>query len=180
MKTVSPGDISLMLSSVCLLVWTIPAAGGERVSMNVPAGVYSYQAPGAGGGSQDRIQFARGASSATRKGSVRGDASRDYVIRASQGQTLSVNLNSQSTFVYFNVLDHGTMTALEGDPRPMEVTQWAGKLPKTGDYVIRVYLNRAATRRGTSANYTLKVVVTGSAACFGRLPQQCRSLWHRA
>jgi heat shock protein HslJ len=105
----------------------------------------------------EQVRFGEGKTSAVRKGTVRGYATRDYEIRAAEGQRMSVKLDSRSTFLYFNVLDKGTMVALETDPPPREVTEWSGVLPKTGAYVVRVYLVRAEARRNRRAPYALTV-----------------------
>jgi heat shock protein HslJ len=117
----------------------------------------------------ERIEFAAGKTSAVRKGSVRGYATRDYELQATEGQLLSVKLASKSTFLYFNVLDKESMTALEAEPSPREVTEWAGRLPKTATYVVRVYLVRAEARRNKAAvGFTLTVSITGDSAGMGK------------
>ena len=114
-----------------------------------------------------QVQFKRGTTSAAYKGVVRGYNTTDYVLRANEGQKLSVKLTSANTALYFNVLDKDTMVALEADQPPREVTEWTGQLPKTGDYVIRVYLIRAEARRGRTANYSLDMSVMGASGSTG-------------
>ena len=109
------------------------------------------------------MHFKKGASQATIKGHLKGRETIDYVLRARAGQTMTVNLKTSHTGAYFNVLPPGS------DNEAIFIGQLAGsnfegKLPKDGDYKIRVYLVRAAARRNESANYTLTVKITGGAA----------------
>jgi hypothetical protein len=108
---------------------------------------------------KERVTFAAGASSATIKGQIKGDAGIDYVVRASAGQTLTVSLSPSNRSNYFNVLPPGSNDVA------MYVAQdgqsYSGMLPADGDYTIRVYLIRAAARRNETSTFTLTVGVTG-------------------
>lgn len=105
----------------------------------------------------ERVQFARGTSSATLHGNVHGYDAVDYVIGARRGQTLNVRMQTTNASAYFNVLPRsGDGTALEG---AANVVDWRGVLPASGDYVVRVYLMRNAARRDEHANYSLTVGV---------------------
>jgi hypothetical protein len=109
------------------------------------------------------VHFKKGASQASIKGHIKGRETIDYILRARAGQTMTVNLETSHMGAYFNVLPPGS------DNEAIFVGQVAGpkfegKLPKDGDYKIRVYLVRAAARRNESAKYTLKVKITGGEA----------------
>ena len=109
------------------------------------------------------LQFAKGASSATVKGSLKGDQTIDYKLRAKGGQTMNVALKTGNAANYFNVLPPGSkdVAIFVGSTGGNE---WTGPLPADGEYTIRVYLMRSAARRNESARYTLTVGITGSAA----------------
>lgn len=109
------------------------------------------------------IQFAKGASSATVRGTIRGDQTIDYKLRARAGQTMSVKLATRHGANYFNVLPPGSddVAIFVGSTGGNE---WSGALPSDGDYTVRVYLMRSAARRNESAPYGLTVAVTGGAA----------------
>lgn len=109
------------------------------------------------------LQFAKGASSATVKGSLKGDKTIDYKVRAKAGQTMSVTLKTSNAANYFNVLPPGSkdVAIFVGST---EGNEWRGALPSDGEYTVRVYLMRSAARRNEAANYTLMVGITGSAA----------------
>jgi len=108
------------------------------------------------------IQFAKGATSATVKGSLKGGTTVDYKLRAKAGQTMSVVLKTSNGSNYFNVLPPGSndVAIFVGST---EGNEWKGALPADGEYTIRVYLMRNAARRNETANYTLTVGITGAA-----------------
>jgi len=108
------------------------------------------------------IHFAKGASSATVKGTIKGDQTVDYKLRARAGQTMSVKLATGHGANYFNVLPPGSsdVALFVGSSGGNE---WSGALPSDGEYTVRVYLMRSAARRNESARYALTVAVTGSA-----------------
>ncbi len=108
---------------------------------------------------QERVQFAKGATSATLKGQVKGYSDVDYLVRAGAGQTITVTLKRSNLSNYFNVLPPGSKDVAMYAGQTGE--DFTGMLPTDGDYTIRVYLVRAAARRNESSNYTLTVSVTG-------------------
>jgi len=110
---------------------------------------------------QERVSFAKGESSVTIKGQVKGDADVDYLVRAAAGQTISVALKVSNRSNYFNVLPPGSAdvamhVAQDGQP-------YTGMLPTDGDYKVRVYLMRNAARRNEVSSYELTISVTGHA-----------------
>jgi hypothetical protein len=125
----------------------------------------------AGGIKSQPVQFSKGTSSATIKGSLKGDQTIDYTLRAKAGQTMSVTLATKHGANYFNVLPPGSKgeAIFVGSSGGNE---WTGALPADGEYKVRVYLMRSAARRGETANYTLTVGVTGTPqpADFGKAP----------
>jgi hypothetical protein len=109
------------------------------------------------------VHFAKGASSVALKGTLKGDRTVDYKIRAKAGQTMNVALKTSNGANYFNVLPPGSADAASYNSS-MGDNAWTGVLPADGEYTIRVYLMRSAARRNETANYTLTVGVTGTAA----------------
>jgi hypothetical protein len=110
---------------------------------------------------QERVQFAKGATSAVIKGQLKGDVTVDYLVRAAAGQTLSVNLQKTNAQNYFNVMPPGSTGSamFVGDSGE----NYSGVLPADGDYIVRVYLMRPAARRGESSNYALTIGASGKA-----------------
>ena len=87
---------------------------------------------------QERVAFAQGASSATIKGSLKGYADVDYLVRAAAGQTLQVKLQGSNLQNYFNVLPPGSANAAMYAGNMSAEQSWSGVLPADGDYAIRV------------------------------------------
>ena len=110
---------------------------------------------------KERVAFAKGASSATIKGTLKGGADVDFLVRAAAGQTLQVKLQGTNPQNEFNVLPPGSADAAMFVSNMTGARSWSGVLPADGDYAIRVYLMRPAARRNESSNYTLTVAVTG-------------------
>lgn len=114
------------------------------------------------------LQFAKGTSTATVTGSLKGDKTIDYKLRAKAGQSMSVTLKTSNAANYFNLLPPGSndVALFVGSTSGNE---WAGPLPADGEYTIRVYLMRSAARRNEVANYTLTVGITGGVAASAAL-----------
>ena len=104
-------------------------------------------------GVKKKIQFARGASSATERGAVvRGDQDR-YYLSANQGQTMSVKITSLEDNAVFQVFLPGETKSLPGAGDGDDATDWSGELPRDAEYVIVVGGTRG------NASYTLKVSI---------------------
>lgn len=109
------------------------------------------------------VQFAKGASSATMKGTITGEQYRDYVVNARAGQTMTVTLTNPDGRAYFNVMAPGS-TGEAVFIGSTEGNSFKGPVPGTGANTIRVYQMRATGRRGEVANYTLAIGVAGAAS----------------
>jgi len=105
------------------------------------------------------VQFAKGKSGTTIKGSLSGDQTVDYTLRAAAGQTMSVKISGGST-VYHNVLPPGStgealfVGSRDGDSSTTE-------LPASGEYTIRVYQMGHAKSSGKRSNFKLDVAIAG-------------------
>jgi hypothetical protein len=108
------------------------------------------------------VRFAKGASNATINGTIQGDASTDYLVRASAGQKLTVTLKAANASNYFNVLPPGSDNVAMYNSSSGDQT-YSVVLPDDGDYAIRVYLMRSAARRKEASKFTLTVGVEGKA-----------------
>lgn len=111
----------------------------------------------------EAVRFAKGTSSATLKGSIKGYKIVDYKLGAKAGQTMKAHLKTSNSASYFNVLPPGSndVAIFIGSTSGNE---WTGSLPSDGEYTVRVYLMRSAARRNETANYTLTVGITGKGA----------------
>jgi hypothetical protein len=105
-----------------------------------------------GGGKAEplRIEFKRGANSATVKGRVRNDEQAEYTFAVHQGQHLTLRLASSpaqsSRFV---------MMGPDGADLKLEHNgyTWSGVAPLTGDYLI--YITKPGDRNRSSFSLTL-------------------------
>ena len=103
-----------------------------------------------------RIKFPAGTSSTAVKGTIRGYAYRDYIVRANADQTITASVSSANTYTIL------TIFRPDGDnlDGAAQMDEFSGTLPVTGDYVIRVGMMRAGARRpGAVSNFTLKVSI---------------------
>lgn len=116
----------------------------------------------------ERVQFARGATSATIRGSIRGYDTVDYIVGARAGQTMSVSLQTSNTSAYFNILPPRSEEAIFNGS--VTGANFAGRLKDTGDYRVRVYLMRSAARRGERATFSITVGVNARPGNIGAAP----------
>jgi uncharacterized protein YraI len=108
------------------------------------------------------VTFKPGLNSATIKGELHGRAGASYRVPAGAGQKLTVAMKASNLQAYFNVSAPGSA------PVAMFIGSSGGKfdgvvLPDDGEYVVTVYLMRAAARRDERASYTLTVRLDGQA-----------------
>lgn len=104
------------------------------------------------------VHFAKGASSATLKGSFSGYDSVQYTVGARAGQTMTITTTGSAN-ANFNVFapgdKPGEATAL-GSNGPKG---WTGTLPASGTYTVQVYQMRATARRGEKVDYGITIAV---------------------
>jgi len=107
------------------------------------------------------VQFKKGESGATIKGTLKGDQTIDYKLTAGAGQSMVIKFAPSNPSAYFNLLPPGS----NGEAIHIGSSagnDFAGELKTSGAYTIRVYLMRNAARRNESAHYTLDVGVSGT------------------
>lgn len=106
------------------------------------------------------VNFARGASSTTIDGSIRGDQYVDYRIGVRAGQMLRVNMRTLRGSPYFNVMEPGSndvaifIGSTSGE-------NFEARTRLGGAYTVRVYQMRASGRRGEVAAYQLSIAAGG-------------------
>jgi len=107
------------------------------------------------------VQIVSGMSSIDHSGQIKGYAVRDYDVRATGGQRMTITLQSNNRSTFFNV-------TREGVPEALFIGSTGGRhfsarLPESGAYRVRVYLMRDAARRNEVADYRLMLEVGGQA-----------------
>jgi hypothetical protein len=153
---------SNILVSVLICMWTFitltSSANAQPTSprMEGSSSTGGQVAPGI---ITQHVEFKKGFSSTTVKGTIQGDQIRDYVLDAKAGQTMTVKMNSKNRFLYFNVLKDKDATALFSGQTATKPNQWAGKLRASGDYTIRVYLVQAEASPGGKADFQFTVSI---------------------
>ena len=91
-----------------------------------------------GGIREQQVQFKKGESGTTIKGSIKGDQTVDYKLRANAGQTMVVKFKPSNASAYFNVLPPGSKEAIFiGSTLGNDF--FSGQLAASGEYTIRVY-----------------------------------------
>lgn len=93
-----------------------------------------------------QLKFARGRTTAVVKDTVRLCTSHEYVLRARQGQTMSVHIATGKKTSFTVQSPSGTIEDADG------VKDWSGELSETGDYIIIIGTD-------ATARYTLEVTI---------------------
>ena len=140
--------------------FTVLAASGLMLAMPVSAQ------------QKTTVAFAKGASSATLKGSIKGDQDHSYVVDARAGQTLTVDFKPTNSSAYFNITAPGADSALFIGS--ISGNRFSGPLTVSGPHVVQVYLMRNAARRNETANYTITIGATGAASAAASTPRPSR------
>jgi uncharacterized protein/heat shock protein HslJ len=106
------------------------------------------------------VQLSPGAAALTQSGLLDSRTRDDqaYVFRGMAGQVLEVDLRSSNPDVSFTVAPVGPGSALVNSSLTGD-NHFTGRLPATGDYTVRVYLQRSASRRVVTATYWLSLAV---------------------
>jgi hypothetical protein len=100
----------------------------------------------------ERVQFAPGAISATDQGSLAPHETHEYLLRALQGQTMTVTILSPSDLVLLEIygIDDGQPLVRV----PMGQTTWTGALANTQDYDIK-----AVSVTDVTTTYSIEFIV---------------------
>lgn len=97
-----------------------------------------------------RIKFARGRTTAVEKGAVHRGMSHDYLLKAGEGQNMTLHL-ATTEGVCFDLYSPAMQNQLASCSK-----DWEGALPATGDYRINVLPDTMTDR---NIAYTLEVTV---------------------
>jgi hypothetical protein len=133
--------IRLVVASAAL---GVACGGGARPMDRAAAPVAAPAAAPSDTSGLLRVRFARGTTSGILNDSVQAGESRGYLIGAEQGQVMMVHAitwpvrqgeapPATAVVRVYSVGDGGELTTVSG-PGPL----WSGRLPGTGDFVVRV------------------------------------------
>lgn len=110
----------------------------------------------------EEVIFTPGTTGTSITSSIAGRQSKNYTLKAAAGQTMNVILSSDNTENYFNIYAPGKGPGDEAMfTGSINGNRYTGTLPATGHYTIQVFMMRSAARRNETANYTLKLDITG-------------------
>ena len=113
-----------------------------------------------------RMRFAPGATSAQVDANLGRNRVQDYLIRVGGGQTMMLNLTANNDSARVAVYPRFNRRSLRGGSSQ---TEWSGRVPWTGDYLIRVTgdistqfsLNVTIPQRITFRRRAISAMVTG-------------------
>lgn len=109
------------------------------------------------------IHFDSGSDMGSATGSVTGRDYHDYVLGAREGQNMSVAISvddsSGDGTVYFNILPPGSDDVAIFNSSNSADNFGEVKLPKSGNYTIRVYQMGNDKDAGATTRYTLSVTI---------------------
>lgn len=95
-----------------------------------------------------RVRFPRGRTSTVIHNSVLRGTRDNYILGARAGQRMIVHVAAREKNAVFDIHTPGG-----GDTLAREATDWSGRLPETGDYLISVGGTRG------NATYTLELTI---------------------
>lgn len=111
----------------------------------------------------EQVHFKSGHSSATISEKIKSDDTIYYVLKAGQGQVMSIQFAPDNQSCYFNLYPPG------GGNEAIHVgstsgNEFAGTLSVAGSYRAQVYLYRNAARRGETCKFHITFEISGKAA----------------
>jgi hypothetical protein len=119
--------------------------------------------------SAERIQFAKGQFSAVMTGQMDTNTTeKHYVLRANSGQTMSIQLNSNTPYSFIAVFQVVGNNKLQGiSSSSTTPSHWSNTLTSNADYIIRVGLTQSDAIK---THYRLEVSVYSSNAASDATP----------
>jgi hypothetical protein len=105
------------------------------------------------------VKFDRGNDNTAVQGKVTGDGYHDYILGAKAGQSMGVSLIADSSSVYFNILPPGSGGEAIYNSSTSGNDATGVRLPKSGNYTVRVYLMGAAADGGKTVPFTLSMSI---------------------
>jgi hypothetical protein len=113
-----------------------------------------------GGIESRRVTFRPGSTATRLQGTLKGDQTIDYRLRAGAGQRLTVDLKASHPQTFLNVIAAGSSSALFIGS--VSGNRFSGLLPSDGDVTVRMYLMRPAARRNETSTYDLRLGIVGT------------------
>jgi hypothetical protein len=105
-----------------------------------------------GGDVTQRVTFPPDSTGTSVSSTVRSYETRSYVLNARAGQEMAIFVSGDNRFLEAAVISPRGATLYVG-------TDWRGRLPNSGDYIVRIGLVRAEARRNGVGNFRLTLQV---------------------
>jgi|SRR3712207_428907 len=134
----------LLIFAAAALAAAPSSANSYAAARTAPAAV--AQCRGTDRAITRQVNFARGRTTAVIKNTVRLCTSHEWVLRARQGQTMTVHIATGKKTSFTVQSPSGTIEDADG------VKDWSGELPESGEYIIIVGTDATAA-------YTLEVTI---------------------
>ncbi len=107
-----------------------------------------------------QVELVAGEAPTALRGRVAAREVQNYLIEAEEGQTMSVRMDTESRFAHFVVQYKGQSVF---DSSRSGERAWSARLPRTGEYTVRVFLTRVEAQRGGTAEYELRIGLENAA-----------------
>ncbi|MGL4241086.1 MAG: SH3 domain-containing protein, partial [Beijerinckiaceae bacterium] len=108
------------------------------------------------------VRLKPGASATEIRGSIRGYADANYVLRAADGQVMQVLFSASNGACYFNAYEPGAREATHNGT--LAGNEFGRSPTRAGRYRFQVYMMRSAARRNETCRFRLSVELTGGRA----------------
>lgn len=116
----------------------------------------------------EHVFFAAGQQAVEIEDRIVGYETVSFHVHGIAGETMSVTLRTANTSTYFNVYEPGTGPGDKAlavsefiGPRVPDLNVFEDELKQTGDYIIAVYMVRAAARRDEVSAFALDIAIAG-------------------
>lgn len=132
-----------------------------RLVLAMAAGLFAARAALAAQ-QPEEVHFRRGTASAVLQGKLTGWDMKEYALRAGKEQTARVEVISRR--INWLIVRFYPADRPDGDNDLMNSDNtnsfsWEGKLPESGEYVLRLFIRRAEARRGGSVDYRARMTI---------------------
>jgi hypothetical protein len=137
----------------------MPKSGPSRRSVLIGSALlFSGLASQVWAQAKSRVKFAKGNDNTAVNGAVAGKQYKDYLLGAKAGQTMGVSLITDGS-AFFNILPPGSNDVAIYNSSIYGNDATNVRLPKSGDYTIRVYLMGQAEEENVPVPYTLSMTI---------------------
>lgn len=107
----------------------------------------------------ERMVLKEGANQWYIESEIKGFHVKDYRFSANKGQKMTIRLNSDDPYTRFGMFLQRDETTLNSMKIFKGKKEWEGKVPRDGEYRIRVYLKKKEAKKEHTSHYSLFVEI---------------------